>query len=128
MSAAESKKTALFRRADLLLIAGLLLLALGLFAAFRLFGGEGAYAVVTVDGRETGRYPLSESGRFELNGGSNILVIEDGAARVTEANCPDKLCVRQGAISRSGETIVCLPNRLVVTVVGAEDRGVDAVS
>ena len=128
MSSAHRENRILLRRADALLIGALLVISLLLFVFFRFFVGAGAYAVVTVDGRETARYPLSEPGRFELNGGTNILVIENGEARVVEAHCPDKLCVRQGAISRSGETIVCLPNKLVVTVVGAEERGVDAVS
>ena len=127
MSAQHGKAARQTLKHDLILIAALLLISLLLFAVFRLLGGSGAWAVVKVDGKEIARYPLSKDGRFELNGGSNILVIEGGTARVVEADCPDKLCVRQGAISRTGEAIVCLPNRLTVTIIGAQSTDIDAI-
>ena len=77
---------------------------------------EGESVRVEVDGMEVARYPLNVDGRYSLNGGSNILVIEDGKAYLEDADCPDKLCVRQGRIYRKGETITCLPNKLIVTV------------
>ncbi|MCR5090747.1 MAG: NusG domain II-containing protein, partial [Oscillospiraceae bacterium] len=86
----------------------------------------GAVAVVSVDGKEVGRYPLSKNGVFTLNGGSNTLVVEDGEAWVSEANCPDKVCKGMGKISRNGEFIACLPNRLLVVVEGGEQALTDA--
>ena len=80
---------------------------------------------MTVDGVEVGRYPLSKSGTFPLNGGTNILVVENGEAWVTEANCPDKICMAMGKISRNGEFIACLPNRLLIVVEGGEKSSVD---
>lgn len=77
---------------------------------------EGGSVRVEVEGRVIARYSLSESGRYVLNGGTNILVIEDGKAYMEDADCPDKLCVKQGRIYRKGETITCLPNKLMVTV------------
>ena len=111
---------------DLLLVGILLLAALLVFAFVR--GGQktGAEAVVTVDGVEIGRYPLSRSGTYPLNGGSNVLVIGDGMAWVSEANCPDKVCMGMGKISRNGEFIACLPNRLIVVIEGGEASPVDA--
>ena len=82
-------------------------------------------AVVRVDGVENERHPLSVNGTFPLNGGSNILIIQDGQAWVSEANCPDLICVRQGKIHYTGQVITCLPNRLTVTVEGGESGGVD---
>ena len=82
---------------------------------------EGAIVRVRVDGRDEGTYSLSVEGTYSLNGGSNILVIEGGKAMMYDADCPDKLCVRQGKIHRSGETITCLPNRLTCTV--EEEKG-----
>ena len=114
------------RRADLIVIASLLLLALVLYlilGAVRTVGGE---VVVRVDGVETERHALTEDGIYPLNGGSNILVIGEGQAWLTEANCPDLLCVRQGKIRYTGQSIICLPNRLTVTVEGGESDGVDA--
>ena len=110
-----------------LILAGLLL-AVALLAFFMMRKaqgqetGTGAQAVVTVDGEEIGRYPLNKNGTFPLNGGSNILVIEDGEARVSEANCPDKVCMGMGRISRNGELIACLPNRLIIVIEGAAEQ------
>ena len=112
--------------ADLALILGLLLLAGGLYLALHAHGKAGAWAVVRVENVEIARYPHSADGSYPLNGGTNLLVIEDGTARITEADCPDKLCVRQGCIRWSGQVVTCLPNRLTVTVEGGEDGGVDA--
>ena len=113
-----------------LLIAGVLLLAaLLLFLAVRGGRVKGAEAVVSVNGEEVGRYPLSVAGTFPLNGGSNILVIEDGEARVSEADCPDKVCVHSRAISKAGESIVCLPNHVILKITqGGEAAGIDAIS
>ena len=114
-------------RADLIVIAALLLLSGILFLALRLGRREGGVAVVRVDGVETERHLLSVDGVFPLNGGSNILVIEDGQAWLSEANCPDLLCVRQGKVHYTGEVITCLPNRLTVTVEGGDSNGVDLI-
>ena len=118
---------------DLILVAVLLVAALALFFVMRTRQardtGSGAQAVVTVEGREIGRYPLKKNGTFPLNGGTNILVVENGEAWVSEANCPDKVCMGMGKISRNGEFIACLPNRLLVVVEGAaEDSPVDGMT
>lgn len=119
----QSKKA--YKR-DLLLVGILLLAAILLFFYVRSGQDVGAVAVVTVDGEEVGRYPLKKSGTFSLNGGSNILVIEDGMAWVSEASCPDKVCMGMGKISRNGEFIACLPNRLIVVIEGGEASPIDA--
>ncbi len=109
------------KKRDIILIAGILLAALALFLVFELTKEEGARVVIRVDGKEVAQYSLSENGTYELNGGTNILVIEDGKAYLSNADCPDQLCVHQGKIRRTGETITCLPNKLTVTVYGAEE-------
>ena len=114
-------------RADLILIAALLLLAGILFLALNHGRQEGGVVVVRVNGTEVERHSLSLSGTFPLNGGSNILVIRDGQAWLSEANCPDHICVKQGKIHYTGQVITCLPNRLTVTVEGGESDGVDFV-
>ena len=128
MNTAEKKK---YTR-DLILVGALLLVALLLFFLVRngqdRATGTDAVAVVTVDGAEVGRYPLYKSGTFPLNNGSNILVVENGEAWVSEANCPDKVCMGMGKISRNGEFIACLPNRLIVVVEGGEPALVDGMT
>ncbi len=114
-------------RADIIVIAALLFLALALYLALNTGRREGGVAVVRVNGVETERHSLLRNGTFPLNGGTNVLVIEDGYAWMSEADCPDHICVRQGKIHYTGQVITCLPNRLTVTVEGGEDNGVDLV-
>lgn len=115
-------------RYDLVLIAAVLLAAGALWWMTRP-GDQGGYAVVTIDGQEAGRYALRQDRELTFGDGSyNTLRIADGTAAIVEANCGDHTCIRTGRISREGETIVCLPHRLTVTIVGGEDAAFDAVS
>ena len=59
---------------------------------------------------------------------SNVLMIKDGRAQMKSADCPDQICVRQKAISKEGESIICLPNKVVVSIVGGEEKELDAVT
>ena len=83
--------------------------------------------VVKIDGNDVATYPLDKDATYTLNGGTNILTIKDGFAYLTDANCPDHLCVKQGKISKTGQVITCLPNKLTITVYGAE-KDVDLIS
>ncbi|MER2183468.1 MAG: NusG domain II-containing protein, partial [Clostridia bacterium] len=67
----------------------------------------------------------NKDGVFSLNGGTNTLVIENGEAWVSEANCPDKICMGMGKISKNGEFIACLPNQVIIVVEGGEESPVD---
>ena len=117
------------RRMDLVLALAVLAAALVLFLLLRPADSPGGWAVVTVDGVETGRYSLREDRTVRIGGetGYNILEIRDGAAAVTQADCGDHTCVRTGAISRSGQSIICLPHKVVVRIEGAAEADVDAV-
>ena len=83
------------------------------------------------DGQLLASYPLTddltEAIPWEENG-YNLLLIENGAASVTDATCPDQLCMRQRAISKNGESIICLPHRLVLQIEGEEEGDLDAVT
>ena len=126
----KNEKAASLRkyRLDIVLIAVLLLLSLS-FLLITLFNKrEGAVALVEVDGAVVGHSPLSVDGVFVLNGGTNVLIIEEGTARLVESHCPDRTCELTGRVRYVGQTIVCLPNRLSVTVTGDTQNGVDFVS
>ncbi len=75
---------------------------------------------VSVGGEVICEYSLSTDGEYALNGGTNILVIEGGEAYIRWADCPKQFCVNQGRISRTGQRITCLENRVIVEVVGGE--------
>lgn len=112
------------KKRDFLLLAVLLAAAALLFSVRGFFAGRPAVMVsVSVDGTEIMTLDLNRNDDIVIesgNGQTNHLIIEDGEAFLTEASCPDKLCVRQGAISETGQSIVCLPNRVIVTIVGTK--------
>ena len=115
-------------RADVMLIAALLAAAAIAWAILSLGRQGGAVAVVTVDGEKRAELPLEKDASIMIEGeGHNTVTVRGGAVCVESADCPDGLCVRQGWAKYEGETIVCLPNGLVVTVRGGE-AGPDAVS
>lgn len=89
---------------------------------------KGSYITITVDGKEYGMYSLQEDQVIPVgNPVLNTVVIEDGKAKMLEANCPDKLCVSQKAICFDKESVICLPNKIVVTVTSEVQGELDAV-
>jgi hypothetical protein len=118
------------KKRDFIFIGAILAVALILFAIQALTQDYGEYVVVRVDGKEVARYDLNENGEYVLNGGTNILKVENGEAWMLEADCPQisgKKCTAQGKISKERQTITCSPNKLTVTAYG-KDNDVDFVS
>ena len=114
MEERNTEKSRLLR--DVVLAAAIILVSALLFLVFWVGGSQGNTAAVYIGNDLIGRYSLLIDAEYELNGGTNRLVIENQSARIEEANCPDGLCVHQGKISLCGERIVCLPNRLTVEI------------
>ena len=115
-------------RLDIIVIAAVLLLSILLFLILFFNKEPGNMVKVEVDGTVVGTYSLSEDGSYPLNGGTNVLVIEKGTARLVESQCPDHTCEQMGKVRYVGQTIVCLPNRVTVTVTGESNDSVDFVS
>ena len=98
------------------------------------FNYKGKYISIQVDGREIKKIIFDKNiiGKtipIRTEYGYNLIEIGDEKVRVIEADCPDKLDVKQGFISKTGEVIVCLPNRLVIEIKGVDDeRNVDYIS
>lgn len=112
------------RKADWLLVAVIAAIAVLWGLLLWLLPSEGTAVQVTVDGRLVATYPLNEDRTQTISGvdgGQNLLVIASGRATVTQASCPDKICVRHRAINRAGQSIICLPNKVVITVIGGRD-------
>ena len=90
-------------------------------------GDSGAGEVtVTVDGELFGTYSLAEDQSVDI-GGTNRLIIRDGTAQMEWADCPDQVCVDHSAISREGESMICLPNQVVVSVESGEEAEMDGM-
>lgn len=110
---------------DLLLIIIILIIAaVGFGANYFLQKKPAAELEISVDGKVIDVLDLAQDTEMTIegwNGGTNHLIIQDGIAWVDEATCPDKVCVHQGKVSLNRQMIVCLPNRMVATVIAPED-------
>ena len=117
-------------RNDILLVVVLLVVVCVAGLAFWLLRTDGDTVTVTVDGQSFGTYSLGQDIRVPIvtERGSNTLVIRESRAWVEEASCPDGICAAHRPISRDGESIVCLPNRVVVTVRSAGAESPDVIS
>ena len=120
------------KKNDLFLIGGLLLISLVLGIGLSLYKKnateEAPAAVVTIDGIEYGTYPLDEDRveRIDIGDGEyNILEIKDGEAFMSEASCPDQICVLHSHIRYTGESIVCLPHKVLVEIINGEVNDLD---
>ncbi|NMB12621.1 MAG: NusG domain II-containing protein [Firmicutes bacterium] len=120
-------KSRYFRPGDLVIYGALLLIfSIGTM----IIAGEkhqiSPIAVVTLDGREIDRINLDlVTDPYEIRvetaqGGHNLIRVEKGRIRVIEASCPDQIDVRQGWISSANQSIICLPNRLVIRILKGE--------
>lgn len=108
-------------RNDLILISVIVLLSAAVFGVFLLTRSKGYEVSVRIDGSEVGRYSLDEDIYTVITSGKNnehynALQISDGKALVVDANCKDEICVDHIPISNEGETIVCLPHKVVIIV------------
>ena len=106
-------------RNDIFLVIGIVLFALLLFLVFKLNLEDGNLVKVTIDNQVKDCYNFNKDGEYTIKSGknTNVLVIKDGTAFIKSADCPDKICVQHRPISKVGETIVCLPHKLVVEIV-----------
>ena len=118
---------------DALVVLAVVLLAAG--CAWAVWGGQSQgtelTAVVSVDGVEKERLPLKKADGTEWtissNGYTLHVVLTAEGVWVERSDCPTQDCVHTGHISRSGQSIVCLPARVVIQLESGTDRGVDAV-
>ena len=103
---------------DIIFIVSLLLLFSVVALCLFLFRTLGDTVVVTVNGEIFGEYSLNENRTVEITNGDgyNLLVIRDGMVSIEEANCPDGICSSHRPVQHNGESIICLPNKVVVEV------------
>lgn len=115
------------KKREVIFVIIILMLAGGLFLVFEWTGQTNGepdeqQVRVMVAGEEYGTYSLEEDREIEVqqSDGYNKIIIENGVVYMEDADCPDKYCVQQGKIRNQKQTIVCLPHRLVVEIIGKE--------
>lgn len=113
-----------FKKGDLIVILAVVILAVTTAVAFLARVGPSDEAVVQIrqDGKLIRELPLTSEETIRLSGDyENTIVISDGHAMITESSCPGADCVHSGRIGTPGRSIVCLPNRVEIRIVGASD-------
>lgn len=126
----------MIKKWDIVLIVSLLVLSCipeAIFFVSPTSHSQNTVAVITLDGAVYKELPLSEhSGTDEIpittaEGGHNLIVVKDQSIGITEADCPDKICIQEGFIARPGESVICLPHKLMVEVKAANNEEPDII-
>lgn len=118
----------IIKKMDIVIIAVLILLS---FTPHLIFfktsqkSSKNNYAIIQVDGKIHKKIDLSnvknnEEVNLNLPNGKNTLLIKNNSIQMKSANCNDALCVKQGNISKVGQTIICLPHKLIIEIKGDE--------
>lgn len=122
----------MIKKADIILL--IILVVLGLGASFLSVYGKtaGDQVRVSVDGEVYGIYHLNQNQEIDVaqNGHTNHITIKDGTVSMSYSDCRNQICVHTGAISETKDSIVCLPNRVVVEIIsdGNKGGGADVIS
>lgn len=120
----------LLTRGDKILASSLILISVLSFTVLKAVKEPGQIAVIKVENLQKFSKNLNRAEKFSVSGHISETSIEivGGAIRVISSGCPQKLCVRQGSISQTGEIIVCVPNKLTISIGGARKNKFDAVT
>ena len=125
------KNTLKSRKKEIIDVLILVIIAVISFVCIRFFVEDnGRYVKVYVNDKLTKTFDLDKDQKYfiETKKGYNLLIIKDGKARVADADCPNRICVDKGAISKNDESIICLPHHVVVTIESNKSSKVDAVA
>ena len=118
------------KKSDIIIILCVLCIAGLLFCGLKFLTPQGNTVKIEVDSKTAASFPLDENRSYSVkkNGRvTNIVEIKDGKVSVSAADCPDKICVKHREISKSGESIICLPNKVVISIESQENE-VDGVA
>ena len=120
----------MFKIGDVILIGLLICLTLGSILMTDVLFEPGESVSVIVDGKEMYRLSLSENRTIDVQGplGPTVIQVEKGHAFIQKAPCPYKTCIKMGKINRSGDIIVCIPNRILLKIEGKNRRDLDSIT
>ena len=121
----------MIKKNDIILISAILLLALLATLFIALTKSDGSKVVITVDGEIRETLDLNVDQIFTIegeNGSINVMEIKDGSVIMSQADCSDKLCVKHRSIHYNHESIVCLPNKVVLEIVDGEEGELDMIA
>lgn len=126
------RKVIAMKKKELCIFAGILLFAALLWIGMTLYRHSREFTGIriTVNGTEFGVYSLEEAQIIDIGTG-NICEIREGKVKMTFADCPDKLCMKQPAVDENGGSIICLPHQVVIEGIassGSEILPVDGIS
>ncbi len=115
---------------DKILASSLILISILSFAILKAVNRPGQIAVIKVENQQKFSKNLNRDEKFGAGGyiGETTIEIVNKAIRVVSSDCPQRLCVRQGSITRTGEIIVCVPNKLTISIEGRRKNKFDAVT
>ena len=112
------------KKKDIILIITVLVIALAGLGVIKMTQKDGKQVVVTVDGKEVYKTSISKDQTYKIpvKNGKNIMQIKDNKVTMKEANCRDQICADHKAIEKSGETIVCLPHKVVIEIKSEDSK------
>ncbi|MDO5331726.1 MAG: NusG domain II-containing protein [Bacillota bacterium] len=121
-------KNGFIKKADIVLFIVLLVLGIGSTVLLSKNAGNAARVEISIDGSVYKTVDLNEDQTIEIDNefGKNVIEISDGHVVMKEADCKGSDCVKMGEISKGGQAIMCLPHRLIVTIVKGD--GIDATA
>ncbi|MGN1135225.1 MAG: NusG domain II-containing protein [Oscillospiraceae bacterium] len=121
----DSRRT--FKPSDIVIA----VIAAAILAAVLIFRGiaepNGSSAAVFCSGEQIAALPLETDGVYPFDEYGVTVEVKNRSVRVINSDCPDKICEKTGFISSSAQTIVCLPNRISVRIIGNTDSNIDVV-
>lgn len=119
MERENKENNKLIKKSDIILLTAVIILALFALAYVMLTRKTGKSVQISIDGELLETFELSEDREHQIitEKGKNVIVIKNDTVDVIEADCPDKVCVNHVPVENAGETIICLPHKLVIEIV-----------
>ncbi len=119
-----------FKKSDIILMISIVIIGLISAVYISLAKTKGDKVEIKAANHIYGTYSLYIDRTVVVEGknSKNIVTIKDGSVKMSSASCKNQVCVHHSPISKVGESIICLPNKVIVRIKGSSSKGVDAVS